>query len=176
MTCQLCDMAPLLLEALLCIMIFQVLSQHDMSAVCHDSLVAGGTIAWHDTSVPCHGVFVAGLDIDATDGALLVGGQPLVDTLNVEQMHAWQPPAIKRRLTAVVSASLTSTRATAQSQQRPRHALHLVSAVTAVSPHAHLSNIHSFASVCVCMLCVRVCVSACCVCVSMLCVCVCVCV
>ena len=158
-------MTPLLLKTLLWIMTFQVLSQHDMSPVCHDLLVAGGIIAWHDTSVPCHGVFVAGLDIDATDGALLVGGQPLVDTLNVEQMHARQPPAIKRRLTAVVSASLMSTRATraaAQSQQRPRQALRLVSAVTAVSPHAHLSNIHSFASMCVCecMLCECVCVCA----------------
>lgn len=34
------------------------------------------------------------LNIDSTDGAMLVGGQPLIDALHVEQMHAWQASAI----------------------------------------------------------------------------------
>lgn len=40
------------------------------------------------------GVFVeTRLDIDAADRAVLIGAQPLVHALHVEQVHARQPPA-----------------------------------------------------------------------------------
>ena len=57
-------------------------------------------------SVTCHGVFVAGLDVDAADGTLLVGGQPLVHTLDVKQVHARQASARKTSFPAVFPASV----------------------------------------------------------------------
>jgi len=33
-----------------------------------------------------------GFDVDATDGAVLVGDQPLIHAVRVEEVHAWQAP------------------------------------------------------------------------------------
>ena len=83
---------------------------YHLLAWCHSLLVAGAEYSYYGVVYPVHtvlrqhirltrcwlfvrnGAFGAGLYVHSADGALLVLGEPLVHTFDVEQVHAGKAP------------------------------------------------------------------------------------